>query len=88
MTIMMYIMTIVMVVCGFLHGKIARQNGRNCARTPISLSLYTPGDNHECDNPQDCECDNYKYDEFIVIGLRINGLNVLTEHFNLSIWID
>ena len=39
----------------------------------LLLHNYVPGDNHECDNPEDCECDNYEDDEFIVIGLRHNG---------------
>ena len=37
---------------------------------------YTPGDDHECDNPEDCECDNYEDDEFIYIKLRINGVKI------------
>ena len=42
----------------------------------LLLHNYTPGDDHECDNPEDCECDNYEDDEFIHIKLRINGAKI------------
>ena len=55
-------------MAGMIRHRCLELKFESCLEGVVLLHNCTPGDGHECDNPKDCECDNYDNDKFIVIA--------------------